>query len=307
MKKIALSAFVVFLLLTACTRSFGPITPQPPTEEPTDEPQVLVTLSPPPTNTEVPKSDVITSTATQAATEEPTAAPPAGDATATQPAPTSAPTETPVNTPTITPTPFDPGEALGAPKFTDPMNESSFGNWARDNVMPDTDNIRLELEDGELAVTGKKLFFDTWWFSWPVVEDFYLEMVVETDTCTGKDAYGMIFRGPPRDFGDTFGYIVAFSCDGAFTLRRVDTADPYAPVDLIPWTQSPYIESGSDQTNVLAVQGIGDTFMVFANGVHVGQAKDNGYSRGRYGAFISPATTTNFTYRIDEITFWELE
>jgi hypothetical protein len=315
MKTRAILSLAALLLAAACTRSIGSITPPAPTEPPaaapTEEPQALFTLTPPPSETALPTAEALPATATkpppQDAYPPPATSTPVQQATEPQPGATSAPSSTPANTPTITPTPFNSRASLGAPSYVDPMSASSFGNWSRDAVLPDTANIRLALSGGNLLVTGKNQFFDTWWFSWPSLRNFHLEMTVSTEQCSGKDTYGVIFRGPPRDFGDTYGYVAVFSCDGEYQLRRVVSADPYTTFNLTPWTKSDNIKSGANKTNVLGVMAEGDTIMVFANGFLLAQIKDDNYRQGRYGVFVSAGPTAGFTYLVDEIAYWELD
>lgn len=304
---------ILMLTLAACTRP-APATPQPtPTETlvsqgETDPYPAPETLTPPPTDTPFP---------TQGATSSPTSEPTQAQATegATQAATaTSAPaTETPAATSTNTPTPtatlppFNPKTSLGEPDFRDQMTANSDINWERDGEMPDTDNIRLRLEDDRLEVIGRRIQFDTWWFSWPTLADFFIQMEAETEDCGGKDAYGLILRGPPRDAGDTWGYIVAFSCDGHYLVRRVDSADPYQWVDLIPWTPSDHINTGPDEANRIGVELEGDTLTVYANHFQIAQIEDDNYDEGRIGVFVNAGQTVNFRYYVDELSYWEFD
>ncbi len=290
----------------------------PPTAAPGDSqggPYPIVTLTPPPTNTPLPTSPP----------EEPTTVPPAGaTAVSTEPAPTTgpvatatgaaaatattAPTQTPASSPTATLPPFDPSAALGPADFTDPMKQFSEINWEGETgTLPDTENIKLALEGETLEVTGKKLFFDTWWFSWPVLEDFFFEMDVTTGSCSGRDAYGVILRGPLRGTGNTWGYIISFSCDGSVLVRRVDDADPYTVVDLIPWTANPNIKAGAQKSNTIGIEANGDTITIYANNFQIAKIVDTKYGDGRYGVFVSAAQTSNFTYEVDEIRYWDLD
>jgi hypothetical protein len=315
--------FVVVLLLAACTRPAPPSTPPPsltPEEAQIQPYPVEATLTPHPTNTALPTLPVEEATEviqpTEAPTDEPSAeAPEATDPAASPTATTAAPTEipaatnTPVASPTATLPPVDPVSAFGPADFTDPMRDfASETNWRDEGFeMPDTDFIQLTIEDDELAVTGKIQYFDTWYFTWPVLDDFYLKMDVSTDTCTGRDAYGLITRGPLRGTGESWGYIVAFSCDGQFLLRRVDSADPYATVDLVPWTSNENIKSGPNQTNILGFEAQGDTLTIYANNFQIAQIEDDKYGQGRYGVFVSGAQTPNFTYQVDELSYWDLQ
>ena len=48
-------------------------------------------------------------------------------------------------------------------------------------ALPDTTNIRLEIVDNELRVTAKKLQGDTWYFSWPTLEEFFIAVTNQQD------------------------------------------------------------------------------------------------------------------------------
>ena len=312
-------------LLAACTRPAPPSTTAPSLtpEEAQIEPYPPPTLTPPPTETPLPTSPAEAATAviqpTEAPTEEPAAetpesADPEATPTATTAAPeaptaTPEPTNTPAASPTATLPPFDPVSAFGPADFTDPMRDfASETNWRDEGFeMPDTDFIKLTIEDDELVVTGKIQYFDTWYFTWPVLDDFYVRMDVTTGDCTGRDAYGLITRGPLRGTGKSWGYIVAFSCDGQFLLRRVDSADPYSTVDLVPWTSNPNINSGPNATNVIGFEAQGDTLTIYANNFQIAKIEDDNYGGGRYGVFVSGAQTPNFTYRVDELSYWDLK
>ena len=229
----------------------------------------------------------------------------------TTPSATAPPASTETPSPTISATPagtrVEPTAIYGQPIWTDPMDADSLQNWAgTGGLLPDTENIRLGLADGFLTVTGKKTLFDTWWFTWPQLTDFFLEMTVRVGTCSGLDSYGVIFRGPPRGVTPGHGYIAAFSCDGRYQIRRVDTTNPYTFVDLVGWTQSTAIRSGSNQTNVLGVRAVGSTLTIYANGYRLTEVTDTRFVDGRYGVFVRSGETAVFTYSVDQIVHWIL-
>ncbi len=317
-KPYALMVLGLLLILSACTRPAPPVPVLDPTEVPqtggetptgqaptseqpsTDPYPAPETLTPPPTSTPFPTSVAAEPTATQVPPTQGAAA------TTTSAPPTTAATNTPGPTATPTLPPFNPKASLGSPTFRDPMGPTSNINWSSDGVLPDTDNIELELEDDQLLVTGRNIQFDTWWFSWPTMDDFFIQMEVETDQCSGRDAYGLILRGPPKGTGDAWGYIVALSCDGQYLVRRVDSANPYLWVDLVPWTSNVNIKTGSDKTNSLGVEMVGGRIRVYANQFQIAQINDSSYDEGRYGVYINAGQTVNFTYRVEEISYWDL-
>ncbi len=290
------------ILLAGCTLP-APASPEGPT---------AVSIFPTPTiEGSLPETPLLPSTATLT--------PPPSATVALEPTATPAPdagagalpeaaTETPSPTVTVAPagTQLAATALYGSPTWTDPMDADSLENWSSGGVLPDTENIRLTLTDGFLTVTGKKLEFDTWWFTWPELTDFFLEMTVRVGTCSGLDSYGVIFRGPPRGVTPAHGYIAVFSCDGRFQLRRVDTTNPYTFVDLIGWTPNTAIRSGSNQTNVLGIRADGGTLTLYANGFRLGEVTDNRFTQGRYGVFVRSGENAAFTYSVDQIVHWIL-
>jgi hypothetical protein len=282
------------MLLAGCTLP-APASPEGPT---------AVSIFPTPTTEgSAPETPLVPSTATLT--------PPPSATVSVEPTATVAATATETPSPTVTPPPagtrLEPTAIYGRPTWTDPMDADSLENWSTGGVLPDTENIRLTLTDGFLTVTGKKLEFDTWWFTWPEISNFILEMTVRVGNCSGLDSYGVIFRGPPRGVTPAHGYIAVFSCDGRFQLRRVDTTNPYTFVDLIGWTPNTAIRSGPNQTNVLGIRADGGTLTLYANGFRLGEVTDNRFTQGRYGVFVRSGEDAAFTYSVDQIAHWILE
>lgn len=201
---------------------------------------------------------------------------------------------------------FDPTETYGTPTFLDPMNTSNSGNWKSGGSFPNSDYIQISLENDSLYVTGKKPGFSTWFFSWPTLTDFYIQMEVKTGECSGRDEYGLIVRGPAHKAGVSYGYIVAFNCDGFYRVTRLDSADPYSATDLVSLTKSEHIKTGSDQKNVIGIKAEGKKLTIFANGYRVAEVKDATFSQGRYGLFVQAVETINYTYRPVQIVWWDL-
>lgn len=294
------------LALAACERPASPdlaptlsLSPLPPTQTP---------LSPPPTQ---PAPTVVAGepasppppTPTSEPTQAPTPLPPATEPPSPTPTAGASPTATPLPTPSGPP--LDPQARWGSPTLVDNMDSDA--NWAgQDGSLPDTPNIRLSLQNGEMLVTGKRLFFETWWFSWPFLSDFYLQMTARPAACAGKDAYGFILRGPPRGTGSGHGYVVAVSCDGAVMVRRIDGTDPYSAVDLLGWTPSGAVKAGAEQTNIVGVLAEGDRLTVYVNGFKVAEVVDATYREGRFGLWVRPDQTLNFTYAVDSLAYWDL-
>jgi hypothetical protein len=139
---------------------------------------------------------------------------------------------------------------------------------------------------------------------WPSIKNFYIELSVDPGTCSGKDSYGLIIRGPEHEAGVSYGYVVAFACDGSYQVYRLDRVDPYMAVDLVNWTKSNSILAGSNQKNKLGIKAEGDKLTIYANGYQLIQVTDSKYTTGRYGVYIRPDVTWYYTYRPIQIA-WE--
>jgi hypothetical protein len=203
---------------------------------------------------------------------------------------------------------FDPYATYGEPDYEDLMVGGSLMEWAPPETgkLPDNNVIKLDFKDGKLYVTGKIVDFSTWWFTWHTLKDAYLEMSIDSQSCLGSDTYGMIIRGPEHDAGQSYGYVVAFSCDGYFWVFRLDDADPWTAHDLISWTKSDAIKTGSQVENLVAVRAEGETLTIFANGRQIAQVTDDEYSQGRFGVFVRSSEDGDYTYRVKKIAYWVL-
>jgi hypothetical protein len=248
----------------------------------------------------------------------PTTAPPSeGSATATSMAGTSAaqegggqPTETQVPA-TITRTPvvsFDPASAYGEPDYENPMQTANLLEWAQPETrtLPNNQNIRLQFKDGDLYVTGKRPDFSTWWFSYHTLGDAYIQMTFDTENCSGRDAYGIIFRGPAHLAGQSYGYVAAFTCDNRIWVFRLDGTDPWQVKTLVDEEKADAIKTGPNKQNVMGIQAVGNQFTIFANGDQVGQVEDDHFEQGRVGVFVRAASPAAYTYRVTDFVYWIL-
>jgi hypothetical protein len=203
---------------------------------------------------------------------------------------------------------FDPYKTYGTPDFEDVLDKSSILDWANpDGTMPDTNDIRLFVDGDKFLVTGKKLDFSTWWFNWASLSNFYMELTVDSRTCTDRDAYGLILRGPGHGAGISYGYVVSFTCDGRLWVYRLDGVKPWNSTELQTPTVNAYIAQGSNARNVIGVKAMGDTLTVYANGFQVFQFTDRHYLEGRYGLFVRPDTTDFYTYEAVKIAYWSFD
>jgi hypothetical protein len=205
--------------------------------------------------------------------------------------------------------PFDPAAIYGTATFEDPMNGGNMSDWVKPEtgLLPNTNYLKISITDGKFYATGKVPGFSTWYFTWHELSDFYLQSTFDSGTCSGKDAYGLIVRGPEHQAGVSYGYVVAFSCDGSLHVFRLDGANPYTTVELVSWTPSNYIIAGTNKQNIMGIKAIGNTLTIYANGYQVAEIFDKKYTFGRYGVFASPDLTANYTYRVVQMSYWDLK
>ena len=224
------------------------------------------------------------------------------------PALSAAATSTATLAPTSSGPAFDPYKTYGTPDFEDVMDKSSILDWSKpDGTLPDTSDIRLFVDGDDFLVTGKSMDFSTWWFNWASLQNFYIEMTVDARTCSARDAYGLILRGPGHGAGISYGYVVSFTCDGRLWIYRLDGVKPWNSTEIVSPTVSPYIDQGSNARNVIGVKAVGDTITVYANGYQVAEFVDRHYMEGRYGLFVRPDATDFYTYEAVKIAYWMFE
>jgi uncharacterized protein YraI len=280
-KIISFTAFLIvgILILTACAAP--PTQTVPATADPQEvAAQVNATLTALAPDTSTP-------------TPVPTATP--------EPSLTLVPTETPTEippTPTLAPIIGDPATLLGEPSGTD--NFDTFNNWTNFN----TQCFQSEISGTQLVMTAKGLAgIACWEFTWPLLENFYLETMVEMpQTCQSEDRFGFIYRAPDNERG----YLYGFTCDGQFTLTSWDGVD--TTTVLVPQTASSAIDTSPGAKNRMGLLVSGASHYLYANGLFLGQAQDITYLEpGKLGYYVRAATDQPFTVAYDYLKTWILE
>jgi hypothetical protein len=252
--------------------------------------EVVETLTPAATEGPLPEptqttviSDI---TETVLPTTAPTVVPTELDATATSPPP-----------PTPTLDASDPKAGLGDPVFYDTFSDGN--NWP----LYTDEHVSFEVKDSNLVMTAfNPDHYNGWILTWPVISDFYLEMTTKTQECSGKDQYGTMVRAVKTDQG-YIGYLYGISCDGHYSLRRWN-GQKY--VQLVDWTPSEYINTGSNQKNRIGLMANGNQFSMYANGKLIGEFQDDTHGEGRFGVLIGSVSTPDVEVLVDEIAYWDL-
>ncbi len=208
------------------------------------------------------------------------------------------PTSPPTNTPTITKEITDPKQRLG---LGEPTWRDTFENAQNWPIYTDEHVTMRITEDQRLQMTSLNADkWESWMLTWPLLQNFYLEVTATTGECSGLDRYGLLARGT-ADAKNA--YLFGLTCDGRFSFR---TWNGESFTLLVPWTPSPLIQDGAEQTNRMGLLADGDRFSLYANDEHLITIQDETYTEGLIGLFVGAVLTDGFTVYFDDIAYWEL-
>ena len=289
LKEAYLQTRVVQLVTQMATKEVTKETTRETTQEPKELPTATLPSFPKEvTETPIPPTSTTAPTFTPISTSIPATE-------TTTPAPTATATITPL--PTVKST--DPAIYLGKSIWKDTFNENK--GWA-----VDTDAFSsASIANGVMTLTAKTTL-DAWRLA-PTgsLGNNYVEAIFTTGVCQANDHYGLMFRVPVLEAADQ-GYQFGITCDGRYLLRKYDgkVGDNGSMVSFIPWTISPEIRAGSNQTNRIGIMTINDRLIMFINGVLVGEFKDGSFPQGYIGFFIGSKTTKNFAIKVDNLAYW---
>ena len=278
MKKSSLSFLLMLLLITSCNF---------PSAKPTLDGASLVA-------TRVAQTLVAASTATidLATPVAPTNSLP------TPSAPTETPTQTVTVTPTVSPTLADIKSALGSPVY-----ENTFTSGSNFDLPYTDEAVKLTVHDGVLDFVSLGVNYGLrYQLTYPKPQNFYLEGVFQTVSCSGLDHYGLVARAP--NYADGYGYYAGFSCDGQYRVQKWDGGGLSTILD---WSADSHILSGAGQTNRLGIWMDGTEIKLYANGALIKEFSDTSLSAGgHYGIFGGAVSTANFNFTVSEIAQWNL-
>ena len=264
-------ALVLLSFLAACTRPA-------PVGEPPEELQAPVVS---------PRFDSLTNTPPPSAT-------PAVTSTAT-------PTEIPTEAPTVVPTPLpldedDPrfGLNLSAPDYWDDF--SSNLTW----VGPNFDGAANITSNGVHRAIDYLADSFLWWSTTvPDIDagNIYVEVTATLAECSGKDAYGLAVRVEPENRDS--GYMLEFSCDGAYRVRKLFGGTIQTLQD---WTISTSILTS--EPNTMGLLAVGNHLYPVANGDVLTDVEDGTFFTGNYGLYANAQQTPGFSVTYDDFKLW---
>ena len=213
------------------------------------------------------------------------------------PTPTVSPTLTPTRS--FTPPTDDPVLTLGAPNYRTDFPDGT--NW----YVYEDDNVKFEAIGHKFVMTAKQANGTDWWTltAWKLT-NYYLEMTATTDSCSGRDRYGLVV-GVPYPANNP-SYLLRFSCDGYYSFGFLNSDLGNHFHFLTDWTKSTYINSGSNQTNRIGFKAEGTHLKLYANGHFLTELNEPTFGQGRFGLTVGSLTTVNFVVRVSEVAYWNL-
>jgi hypothetical protein len=215
--------------------------------------------------------------------------------------PSSTPTVSPTLTPTLsfTPPTDDPVLTLGTPTYRTDFPDGT--NW----YLYEDDNVKFEAVGHKFVMTSKQANgYDSWTLTAWKLTNYYLEMTATTDSCSGRDRYGLVVGVPYP--ANKPSYLLRISCDGYYSFGFFNSDLDNKFHFLVDWTKSTYIYSGSNQTNRVGFKAVGTDLKLYANGHFLTELTEPTFGEGRFGLVVGSVTTVNFVVRVSEVAYWNL-
>ncbi len=216
---------------------------------------------------------------------------------------TTSPSETtsPTQEPSITPTILPQGIPTGSPDWTDPLTDGS-----RFGINPegyDDGQTKIKVTDGSLIMTSiSAMGWRGWRLTSQKPENYYLQAIFQTADCSGSDQYGLVVQSP--DFESGFGYYFGLTCDGRYAFQKWEEN---GLTNLQGWVNDVNIVAGSNQTNTIGILKSGNQYNLYINNNAIASVKDEKFSSpGYFGPYIAGVKTPNFSFQLNEISYWNL-
>jgi hypothetical protein len=189
-----------------------------------------------------------------------------------------------------TPLPF-PG--LGAQVFSDDFSDPK--NWP--GAKPESDggnSIILERNRLTLAINIPPATLYSLQ-NGLLLKDFYAEMTVSVNRCSGADAYGMLFRAASQ----AYAYRFVLNCTGQARVDRIrgGTVNP-----LQNWLPSGYVPPGAPGEVKMGVWAAGAEMRFFLNGRYQFTVIDPVFKNGTLGAFASASSAEGMNISFSNLT-----
>jgi len=199
--------------------------------------------------------------------------------------------------------PVNPATSDLKPPAGQPVWQDSFdddNNW----TIYQDEHASFTIEEGYLTITVRRADSrESRLLTWQRMSDFYLEATFKAENCSGLNNYGLHVRAG-KDEAEADGYMFSVSCNGLYSLRRRSGS---VTKILIPWTQVPDFLPSASQAHRPGILAQGDHLALFLDGSLLGDIKDDTFSSGVFGPFISAVETPGYRVDVDQIAAWALK
>ncbi len=176
--------------------------------------------------------------------------------------------------------PENSGEVLFIDDFSNPP-----GQWGT------TDGITFDSGALQLNVVDSNSYL------WTTIGDTFdnFDYQVQTLKLGGPDdnSFGVVFRFQDADNFYTF----EISSDGFFAVNKFVNGEW---IPLTEWQSSPVIKTGFD-SNLVGVEGMGNQYTFFVNGVQVETLVDDTFTGGNIGVIASSYSEPNVLIEFDDV------
>lgn len=133
----------------------------------------------------------------------------------------------------------------------------------------------------------------------PVLNNFYIEITVQSSLCLGKDEFGLLLRVTPNyEF-----YRFSLSCDGHIRLDKYFQGHASSPQ---PWKVSGTVPPGAPSSARLAAWLNGKEMKFYVNDVYQFGVQDSSINRGQIGVFTRSAGDNAVTISFSELEIYQV-
>jgi hypothetical protein len=211
-------------------------------------------------------------------------------------------TKTPTQEPSLTPTILAQGIPTGSPNWIDTFNDGT--RFGLNSEGYDDGQTKIIVSDGSLKMSSISAIG---WRGWRLTSqkpaNYYLQASFQTNECAGSDQYGLVVQSP--DFESGYGYYFGLTCDGRYAFQKWEDS---GLSNLQGWINDQNILAGSNQNNTIGILKSGNQYNLYINNISIVTIDDDKFSApGYFGPYIAGVNTPNFSFQLDEISYWNIQ
>lgn len=201
-----------------------------------------------------------------------------------------------------TPTALPMGIPTGAPNWTEPFDVGT--RFGINSEGYDDGQTKIIVSNGFLTMTSISAMG---WRGWRLTSqkpaNYYMQANFQTNECVGSDQYGLVVQSP--DYESGFGYYFGLTCDGRYAFQKWEDS---GLSNLQGWINDQNIIAGSNQNNKIGILKLGNQYNLYINNISIVMIDDEKFSApGYFGPYIAGVNTPNFSFQLDEISYWILQ